>query len=86
MFLHLVWSAAVNLFSTCILFDQYLWGEYHNVVTNNFNGSSYDFIIGENSQNYHPQYAGLLIGDDIGSGSVCYCFSLNLRSAAHFVF
>ena len=25
------------------------------------------------------------MGDDIGSGSVCYCFSLNLRSAAQFV-
>ena len=26
------------------------------------------------------------MGDDIGSGSGCYCFSLNLRSAAQFVF
>ena len=25
------------------------------------------------------------MGDDIGSGSVCFCFSLNLRSAAQFV-
>ena len=25
------------------------------------------------------------MGDDIGSGSICYCFSLNLRSAAQFV-
>ena len=24
--------------------------------------------------------------DDIGLGSVCYCFSLNLRSSAQFVF
>ena len=66
MFLHLVRSAAVNLFGAFILLDQYLSGEYHNVVTNSFNGSSYDFIIGENSQNYR-----LRMGDDIGSGSVC---------------
>ena len=26
------------------------------------------------------------MGDDIGSGSICYCFSLNLRSASQFVF
>ena len=25
------------------------------------------------------------MGDDIGLGSVCFCFSLNLRSAAQFV-
>ena len=26
------------------------------------------------------------MGDDIGLGTICYCFSLNLRSAAQFVF
>ena len=26
------------------------------------------------------------MGDDIDSGSICYCFSLNLPSAAQFVF
>ena len=25
------------------------------------------------------------MGNDIGSGSVCFCFSLNLRCAAQFV-
>ena len=59
MFLNVVYSAAVNLFSTFILIDQYFWGEYHNVVTNNFNGSSYDFIIGENSQTYRPPVLGV---------------------------
>ena len=43
----LVWSVVVSVFSACILLDQALFGEYHNVITNNFNGSSYDFIIGE---------------------------------------
>ena len=38
-----------------LLSNQYLLGDYHNVVTNNFNGSSYDFIIGENSQTYCPR-------------------------------
>ena len=30
--------------------------------------------------------AEYLMGDDIGSGSIWYCFSLNLRSAAQFAF
>ena len=55
MFQNVVWLAAVNLFGAFILFDQWISGEYHNVVTNNFNGSSYDFIIGENSQTYLPR-------------------------------
>lgn len=48
MFKNVVWKVVVNLFHACILLDQYqryLLGDYHNVVTNNFNGSSYDFII-----------------------------------------
>lgn len=52
-FQRLAWKVIVELFTVCILLDQALFGEYDNhVITNNFNGSSYDFIIGENSQIY----------------------------------
>ena len=49
----MAWRVIVEVFTVCILLDQALFGEYDNhVITNNFNGSSYDFIIGENLQIY----------------------------------
>ena len=52
-FQRMAWKVIVEVFTVCILIDQTLFGEYDNhVITNNFNGTSYDFIIGENSQIY----------------------------------
>ena len=52
-FQRITYNVAVNVFTLFIFVDQALFGEYDNhVITNNFNGSSYDFIIGENSQIY----------------------------------
>ena len=42
----LLWSVLTKLFTACILIDLALWGDYENLVlSNNFNGTSYDFII-----------------------------------------
>ena len=47
-FQRMAWKVIVEVFTVCILLDQALFGEYDNhVITNNFNGTSYDFIIGE---------------------------------------
>ena len=47
-FQRMAWKVIVEVFTVCILIDQTLFGEYDNhVITNNFNGTSYDFIIGE---------------------------------------
>ena len=52
-FQRMAWKVIVEVFTVCILIDQTLFGEYDNhVITNTFNGTSYDFIIGENSQIY----------------------------------
>ena len=46
----LLWSVATKLFTAFILLDLALWGEYENVVENNFNETKFDFIIGKLSR------------------------------------
>ena len=43
----LLWSAFTNLFAAWIMIDMMLWQDFENVQTHQYNGSTYDFIVGK---------------------------------------